>query len=145
MPAQRVTLSDPLLLEAGDSVVAGLEAAIPRMLATTELGERPVVTLFWEMYGLSAGETPRISVTAVRERNSFFGRIIRGITGREGVDSLVIVWDEPPVAGNEPESRAITLGLESLSRGVYTLSVAIQLPGQEQVMTRTFVGIRNSR
>jgi hypothetical protein len=145
MPSQRLTLSDFLLLEPSESAIASVEDALPRMLGSSRLGGRTAVSLFWEMYGLSADETPRISVVAVRQRDSFFGGLLRRITGSDGLDSLSVVWDEAPVAGRVIESRSVTIGLQSLANGTYSLAVVVDLVGQGQVMTRRVVEIARPR
>ncbi len=145
MPAQRVTLSDILLVEASygrDTLGAtvannralpvNLEDAAPRALPTTTLREGSATGLFWEIYGLNRGETPHVSVFVVRQTGREAQRLGR-VARPSGADVISTEWDETAVAGAAIEPRSVNINLATLPRGRYTLSVAVTVPGQEVV------------
>jgi hypothetical protein len=85
------------------------------------------------VYGLNRGETPKFSVLVVPQPGRYPVRDSRNAQRAAGVDIVTTEWDEPPVIGNAIEPRSINLSLSTLSRGRYTLSVAVTLPGQQTV------------
>ncbi len=133
MPAQRVTLSDVMLVEDLGGLPANLEEAAKRALTTTVLREGATTGLFWEIYGLRQGETPRMSLLVVPQTGREPLRVGRIAARPAGPDAIVTEWDEPAVAGRAIEPRTINLNLATLRRGRYTLSLAISVPGQEIV------------
>jgi hypothetical protein len=145
MPRQRVTTSDILLVESRDEPPSSLEDAETRTVGVSRFAADSTITLFWEMYGLAAGEKPRIEVTATRDRGSLLGGLLRAVTARQGSASLAVIWEEPAVQGNAIEARSIAIGLNSLEEGLYTLSLAVDVPGQQRVVTRRRLQVRRSR
>jgi hypothetical protein len=145
MPRQRVTTSDILLVESRDEPPSSLEDAETRTVGVSRFAADSTITLFWEMYGLAAGEKPRIEVTATRDRGSLLGGLLRAVTARQGSPSLAVIWEEPAVQGNAIEARSIAIGLSSLEEGQYTLSLAVDVPGQQRVVTRRRLQVRRSR
>jgi hypothetical protein len=135
MPAQRVTISDILLLDAGAPLPGGLNdaARVARPNITIREGQNAVLGVFWEMYGLLAGETPRISILAVRQSGREALRLGRNLTRTAGPNIAVVEWTEAAVAGSASEARSLNLSLATLQRGTYTLSIAVSVPGQELV------------
>jgi hypothetical protein len=133
MPPQRVTLSDILLLDDGAGLPNTLtEAArVARPNTTVREGQGALLGILWEMYGLAQGETPRVSVLAVRQNGRDALRLGRNIARSGGPDIALIEWTEAPVSGAPIEARSLNLSLATLRRGTYTLSIAISVPGQE--------------
>jgi hypothetical protein len=145
MEKQRLALSDILLMEPRQNLPADLEAATERALGRTTLASRANVSLFWEMYGLTAGEAPEIEVLATRQRGSLLGGLLRAITSRDAVDSLGVTWVEAPVAGLAQEPRSLTLNLSTLAPGDYTLVLSASVPGQNRATVRRKIVIERPR
>ncbi len=145
MPNQRVTLSDVLLVETRDTLARDLAQAESRALGTFRLAHGSTVTLFWETYGLAPGEKPRFAVVATRQRGSLLGGLLRAITSRSDIDSLSIVQEEAAVEGREIESRSVNLSLGTLAAGSYMLSVTVEVPGQQRVVSSRPLEILRAR
>jgi hypothetical protein len=133
MPSQRVTLSDVLVVRGAELPPANLAEAEPLALGSLRLKEGSVVGLYWEVYGLRAGDTPRVSLLVVPQRGSQPLRLGREERRLSGQDVVVNEWVEPPAAGHTVEPRAINVSISTLRRGRYTVSVAVSLGGRDLV------------
>ena len=143
MPDQRVKVSDILLVDGGQSRdnPTDLSSAAPRALGFSSFSSKSNLVLFWEMYGLQAGEKPAVQLTLTRDRGSFVGGLIRGLLGSRGADSLSLSWEDFGVTGAPIESRSLGLTLNTLDQGVYTLMLKVQLAGQQPVVTRRRISV----
>jgi hypothetical protein len=135
MPSQGVALSDILLLRYTGDLPEDLEGAEKIALGTTRLVQGAAVGLFWEIYGLPAGSTPRLSLMVVRQRGDEPLRLGRSEQRISGADVVVTEWDEAPAAGLAIEPRALSVSMATLTSGRYTLSLAVLMPGQPAVET----------
>jgi hypothetical protein len=77
------------------------------------------------------------------ESPGIFRSLGRAITGRPAVDRLSVEWDEAPSDGGAVGVRATNLDLAALATGVYTLSLQVQVAGQQTLSTSRLVEIRN--
>ena len=141
MPNQRVTMSDILLVEPWAQLPANLAEAESRSFGKTTFEAGSQIGIFWEVYGLSARERPRMTVVAERERGSLLGGLFGSIFSRAQVDSAGVQWEEGPSAGRDIEPGAVNLSLGLLVPGNYTLSVAVEVPGQQRTVVRRQIQI----
>jgi hypothetical protein len=141
MPAQRFSVSDILLTTPGLPVTDLMQAGF-RTLGTTRLLTGSTVGVFWEMYGLAAGETPSVSLVVAPTPTRLLGRIANALTLRRAADTVQVTWQEPAVAGATEEARSINLDLSALRAGDYTLSLSLQIDGQEAVVSQRRLQVR---
>jgi hypothetical protein len=131
----RIDISDILLLDASAGTVDGvanLDSALRHGLPTTSVTEKSALGLYWEVYGLVAGERPEIIVSAIRQPpTGFFARAIGGIFGGNSSGrALLISYPDVIANGDETESRTLTLDLSTLPQGSYVIEVRVELPGE---------------
>jgi hypothetical protein len=132
-PAGRLAVSDILLLQASsdaDAPATDLESALPRALANTAVREKSALGLFWEIYGLAAGERPQITVSAIREPGGIFARAIGGLFGGSRSGELLVSYPDVAASGEGIEGRTLTLDLSALSSGRYVFEIRVELPGE---------------
>jgi hypothetical protein len=131
----RIHISDILLLDASAGTaggVANLDSALRHALPTTSVTEKSALGLFWEVYGLIAGERPQIIVSAIREpATGFIARTIGGIFGGNSSGrAMLISYPDLIASGNGTESRTLTLDLSTLTQGNYVIEVRVEVPGE---------------
>jgi hypothetical protein len=129
----RLSLSDILLVEPAQPLPANLIEAEELALGTTRLTESSVIGVYFEMYGLAAGEEPRVSLQVVAQRGAQPLRLGRDSIAARVTSAMVTEWQERPAAGSGIEPRSLGIDLATLPRGRYTLSIAISLPGHPWV------------
>lgn len=99
------------------------------LLPTTELTGYTSVGVYFEMYGLEAGETVQVRLTGIplRLERSFFGRIADALGVSSHTPPLRIEWSEP-VDGAVPgrTERLLNVDLRGLRRGEYELSLEVE-------------------
>jgi hypothetical protein len=142
MPEQRFTASDLLLIEPREPLPDSLAAAARRALGTTLLLPGAVVGVFWEMYGLQSSEPVNLSLAVSPPRAGALGRLAENLNLRRPADSLIIQWEDARASGLFTESRAVNIDLSSLRVGEYTLSLSMNVEGQETVVARRTIEIR---
>jgi hypothetical protein len=133
MPAQRLQLSDLLLLDHADSLPADLDAAAARARPNMAFDRPNPVGLFWEVYGLARGDSVSYTVSAVEGGRSAITNVARliGIVGTERSSS--VQWKEYVSTDAPSPARNIAIDISALTRGSYTLRLEVLVPGQEPV------------
>ena len=135
MPSQRVTISDVLVLQrrADFTVPNNLDEATREALPRTAIPYGSSVALFWEMYGLTLGDSITFTMSATEKTTSTLmqiGRVL-GIAGRP--TGAGTVWTETLSAAQPTEPRAIGLDLSALLPGRYALALEAAVAGQVPV------------
>jgi hypothetical protein len=143
MPAQRVSVSDLLLLDSTTALPADLDAAVP-LAATTTAVERDALTLFWEAYGIAADDTLRFTLSAVEESGSAIGRLGAMLGVVAGPDSAAVRWREIGARATDGVlAQSISFDVSSLGRGRHTLRLELSVAGQLPVaVTRKIEVVR---
>ena len=145
-----IAVSDPLLFqppEGTDPLPDGVDAAIARMLTTTRLRGVRRLGLYWESYGLAAGDTVDVAVRLERrDRTGLLRRLAERLNMMTEQDGAVAVrWREPQpgraaphaIEGPVPvQSRSLVLDVSGLPAGSYWLDVSVARPGQTAVQGR---------
>jgi hypothetical protein len=140
MPSQRVAVSDLLLVEPGSEPLLTLERAAPLARPSSSVAEGTPQRLFWEVYGLAAGDSITYTMSARELSRSVATRIGRflGVTGAEQGSS--VQWQEVTSDAEAIAPRSITLDLSALTRGAHELQLEIVVKGQNPVrVTREVV------
>jgi hypothetical protein len=139
-----IAVSDPLLFQPSDGTEAlpdGADAAIARMLTTTRLRGVRRLGLYWESYGVAAGDTVDVAVRLERrDRTRLLRRLAERLHMASEQDGAVAVrWREPQpgraaarvIDGPVPvQSRSLVLDVSGLPPGRYWLDVSVARPGQ---------------
>jgi hypothetical protein len=136
MPAQRVALSDVLLLDRADSLPTQLNAAVPHAAPGSTTTKGRVLGVFWEVYGLAANDTVTFALSATEIATSTLTRIGRVLGVTRDAPAPRIVWTEPMAAPNAIEGRSVAIDLSALGTGRYTMRLEVSVPGQVPVSVR---------
>ncbi len=143
-----LALSDPVLVRATDSEgpPSSVESMLIRMLGTTNLVNPKRVGVFWELYGLAAGDTIDVALRLIRKDDATGAQRLAGALGlrRGSDDSVVVRWREPrpgdavapPEGGVTVAPRGVSLDISPLGAGHYTLEVTVQRRAEPPVTTR---------
>jgi hypothetical protein len=133
MPAQRVTLSDILLLDSATSLPTDLTAAAPRAASSTRVAMGSTVGLYWEVYNLVGTDTMTLSLSVVEHTPSRLGRLGQLLGVVAATDSTRVRWTESRAGSGEIVGQSIALNVRELGSGRYTLRLEITVPGQAPV------------
>lgn len=152
MQPGEIAISAPVLVDPpkpGELPVNDPDRALDRLLPTVVFNRIPRLGVYWETYGVAAGDT--IDVTIRIDR-----RVVAGVADRVGQrlgiserkdGGISVRWREPhpdrgvsTVPGRIPiQGRNVSLDVSSLADGEYTLTVIVARPGQASVSsTRDF-------
>lgn len=140
-----IAVSEPVLFRiAGDSLPRDVEAMLPLMLGTTTLSRQDKVGVFWESYGIRAGDSVRVQLAVVPlddpgllRRLGAALRLVSGVT-----DGIAIAWQDPRERAMDngddvPISpRALAVDLSQLPVGRYALEIAVSTPRRAPVRGR---------
>ena len=135
-PRQRVQLSDLLLLEPG-ALPTTLDSAERHALGTTAL-DTEKVPLFWETYGMTAGERATYTLT-VRPRDKTSPGFLARLFGAGRTTPVHVTWADsflgaaPTDSGRSVWGRSVAVDLRGLPRGVYEIQLTVLVAGQEPV------------
>jgi hypothetical protein len=133
MRDQRISASDVLLFDVSGGNEPTLEGAAYRALPRSTVQRTLPVGLFWELYGLEAGDTTSYTLSLTEGARSVltgFGRIL-GVVG--GEQNTTVQWSEVARAAEAIAPRSVSLSLSTLSVGEYSLRLHIAVPGQDTV------------
>lgn len=132
-----VALSDILLLEPGEHPTT-FDEALRRLLPDARLGADRRVTLYWEIYGVPATTTPRVSVSVSRVRASRARRLAEKLGLRPEPQTVEMAWET-----DAPEGRtaagSITLDLRDRSPGTWRVSVTFAGGGTTATTSRDLI------
>jgi hypothetical protein len=139
-----IAVSDPLLFQPSDGTEPlpdGPDAAIARMLTTTRLRGVRRLGLYWESYGVAAGDTVDVAVRLERRDGTGLLRRLAArlhmLSERDG--AVAVRWREPQpgraaarvIDGPVPvQSRSLVLDVSGLPPGSYWLDVSVARPDQ---------------
>jgi hypothetical protein len=131
-PAHGLAVSDLLLLDSPDVLPDSLAAAIPLTRPSSEARSRERLAIFWEVYGLSAGDLPlQVAVHLIDENVSALRRAaIRARLLRQPTP-LTVHWLEAPDEPDAIHPRTLTVELPELAPGAYTLQLTLTARGRE--------------
>ena len=130
----RVTLSDLLLFEQGETLPTTLEEASARMLGSLRVRSGQRLGMFWETYGSAvAGENVTVAITVERddvEEPGFFARQARRLKLTKESEPVILKIGEQTERGLGRTSRGVLLDISTLSKGTYRLLLEVEAAGQ---------------
>ena len=134
-------VSDLLLLAHPDARPESLDdaARIARGSANVQAGER--VAVFWEMYGLPAGDSVTVRIGLVTPQAGWARRQLEAIGIARGSRPVRMGWREA-TEGEAITPRSITVGIPGdLRPGEYTLEMSVSAPGRQTAVARRTVRV----
>ena len=115
-------LSDPLLVTtAALDPPLHREDAVARMLATTTVAAGSVLTVYWEIYGVSREQPLWMSLSIEGARPGWFTRGLRALRIRSAPRLPTVSWTRTASAGTNPTALEVDLG--NIGVGEYTLRI----------------------
>lgn len=139
MQRGEIGLSDPVLLERGDTDLSALATGnvLEAMLPASNLGsDQRSLRVFWESYGINSGDTVTVAVRVTSDLT--VGRLRRiGIAlnvATDPVNSVEVRWNEPNaqhaihtlIGPVTVQMRVLALNLAQLAPGPYVLEIGMQ-------------------
>jgi hypothetical protein len=122
----RVSVSDLLLYNPGDSTPHALAEVLPRALSTTTVSIRKPVGFFWETYGLNPnGEVLGVALTIEELGAPWYKRAARAVHLTSKGAPLRVQWAEVPDRGTGIASRGVSLDLSRLAPGRYRVQLTV--------------------
>lgn len=134
-------VSDLLLLAHPEARPETLDdaARIARGSAQVEPGER--LGVFWEMYGLAAGDSVTVRVGLAAPQAGWVRRRLEAVGIARGGRPVRMGWREEP-EGDGIAARSVTIGIPGdLRPGEYTLEVSVSAPGRPAAVARRTVTV----
>jgi hypothetical protein len=136
MPAQRVAMSDVLLLGPSDTLPSDLDEAVRLAARSTRVTEGSIVGLYWEVYGLQASDSTTVSLSVVENRASPIRQLGRLLGVVAAGDSVRVQWSDSRAGTAGVASRSLALDVSPLGRGGYTMQLMLTVPGQLPVSVK---------
>jgi hypothetical protein len=129
MPAQRVTLSDLLLLDRPQPLFS-LDSATARAASNIRVPKDGRIGLFWEVYGTQAGDSITYAIsTAHRRVDSLLGRVGRSL-GVLSNDSTRAQWVEHRRETIASFGQGVELDISGLGTGWHLIRLEARVQGQ---------------
>jgi hypothetical protein len=146
VPRQRVQLSDLFMtVRAEDSPrVLGDQATLDALIPAADVDSGSVIGLYWEEYGLTANDRPRVRLSLTRPgvRRGILGEIARTVA-RSGDEVMDQSWTESAVAAdrNGVVPRSAKLDLRGFEPGEYDVHIRVSVGGQQDMTLHRHLSI----
>ena len=142
LPDDLATLSDLILLHAGDAPPQTLGSALPSMRSSTEVETDGELVLGWEIFGLGwRQEAVSFELSFDKEGESFFGKIGRWLGFGSREEPLQIDWNEPGPSGIGPWFRSVEVTIPKVDPGEYVFRLRVTAPGREELVQTRVVNV----
>ena len=142
LPNDLATLSDLILLHAGDSLPQTFVSALPSMRSSAQLKADKPFVIGWEVFGLGwRKEDVSFELSFYKEGEGFFGRIGRwfGLGSRE--EPLQLAWSEPGPSEIGPWFRSVEVTIPEVDPGQYVFRLGVTARGREELVRTRVVEI----
>ncbi len=145
VPRDVPTLSDVLLVRPAGGLPADLSEAIGRAHPGRVLAPGQPVVLAWELYRFGDRDVDvRYRVLLEPRDRGLLRRLGEWARVLDGERPVVLSWSELDEGGGAPRFSAVELGLPPVEPGSYSLTLEVELPGRETLITSQIVEIRRS-
>jgi len=140
-----LSMSDLLLLEAGDALPDSLESAVALARPSTRLRAGDQIGIYWEIYGIDPEFTEEISMSMrlLESRRGWLRRLAERAGLMREVAPIRLRWQEPTVAGAYMP-RSLSIQVPEVSPGSYTLELSLDAEGREPLAVRKEIEIVES-
>lgn len=135
-------VSDLLLLAHPQARPESLDEAarLARGSARVRAGER--IGLFWEMYGLPAGDSVTVRVGLLAPRARWARRQLEAVGIARGARPARMGWRDAAAEGEAVAPRSVAVGIPADVRpGEYTLELTVSRPGHPAAVARRTVTV----
>lgn len=139
-----IGLSDLLLYEWSDGLDETLDAVLPRMLPHRRVQEKGGVGLYWEVYGLRAGQPVEFELTARRRDRGLLRRLGEAVRVVSPHAQVSIRWSAAPDDGEGPFARTLHLDLGRLDPGLYDMELSARTAEGGHALARREVVVEGS-
>jgi len=126
----RVGLSDLLLFAADSDLATALDSVVSRAIIDGRIPSGAKLGIFWEMYGLDQGERVTASVGLIPDESGFFRRAAERAHLVEPRTPVHLRWEDTPEVSGSVGGRILTLGLDGVAEGSYTVELTLSVEGQ---------------
>jgi hypothetical protein len=126
----RVGLSDLLLFAADSDLATALDSVVSRAIIDGRIPSGAKLGIFWEMYGLDQGERVTASVGLIPDESGFFRRAAERAHLVEPRTPVHLRWEDAPEVSGSVGGRILTLGLDGVAEGSYTVELTLSVEGQ---------------
>ncbi len=148
-----IGVSQPVLFASGaDRVLpANAEELVEAMLATTTVRAGSSVGVYWENYGLSAGDSLRVSINLIpASAPGLLRRMATAVKLLDVVSSVTVQWTEPMMASRVDGAsekvgirpRSVVLDLSTLKSGEYWIELVAEAGRQRSARSRRSLRLR---
>ncbi len=125
LDSARISVSDLLFVDDGQSLPTDLTEAIPRAHGGTRFDRGKQVGLFWELYGKAPADSALpMSLTITPVDEGFLRRAFRALRISPKVSPLNIRWQENGTAGML-SARSVLLDLSLVPAGKYAVKLEV--------------------
>ncbi|HEY3745427.1 MAG TPA: hypothetical protein VGL17_04250 [Gemmatimonadaceae bacterium] len=125
LDSARISVSDLLFVDDGQSLPTDLTEAIPRAHGGTKFDRGKQVGLFWELYGKAPADSALpMSLTITPVDEGFLRRAFRALRISPKVSPLNIRWHENGAAGML-SARSVLLDLSLVPAGKYAVKLEV--------------------
>ncbi|HWE43837.1 MAG TPA: hypothetical protein VG432_15125 [Gemmatimonadaceae bacterium] len=126
----RVGLSDLLLFAADSDMATALDSVVSRAIVDGRIPGGARLGIFWEMYGLDQGERVTASVGLIPDQSGFLRRAAERAHLVEPRTPIHLRWEDAPEVIGSVGGRILTLGLDGVAEGSYTVELTLSVEGQ---------------
>ena len=126
----RVGLSDLLLFAADTDMATSLDSVVSKAIVDGRIPAGAKLGIFWEMYGLDQGERVTASVGLIPDESGFFRRAAERAHLVEPKTPVHLRWEDTPEVTGSVGGRILTLGLDGVAEGNYTVELTLSVAGQ---------------
>lgn len=126
----RVGLSDLLLFAADSDLATTLDSVVSRAIIDGRIPSGAKLGIFWEMYGLDQGERVTASVGLIPDESGFLRRAAERAHLVEPRTPVHLRWEDAPEVSGSVGGRILTLGLDGVAEGSYTVELTLSVEGQ---------------
>ncbi len=143
--ASGITMSDLLIIEAGDSLPSNLSEAATRARSPRPFQPGDRIGLYWEVYGLGPGVPRTIGATATLQKRgkSIFRRIAELTPLASNRPPVRMTWRDVVPGSERTFQRALAIQLPpGLGTGQYALELRVELPNGTTQTAQAEVEVR---
>jgi hypothetical protein len=126
----RVELSDLLLFSADSDLATALDSVVSHAIIDGRIASGARLGIFWEMYGLDQGERVTASVSLIPDEAGFFRRAAQRAHLVEPKTPVHLRWEDAPEVSGSVGGRILTIALDGVEEGNYTVELTLSVPGQ---------------
>jgi hypothetical protein len=137
-----LSMSDLLLLDAGDDLPESLEEAAARARPSSRVPVGEEIGVYWEIYGVDPERTEQVamSMRLLESQRGWVRRLAERAGLLREVMPIRLRWQEPTVAG-EFMPRSLSIQIPEVAPGSYILELTLEAEGREPLSVRTEIEV----